>query len=151
MEVYSSYIPDEQFAEFLKRLPQVSVELFLESDRGVLLLRRTNEPAAGEWFLPGTRLFKGETFEAATKRLAREELGVDVDTKSRLGTYAHFWDTAAFDGVKTTHTVNVVYRGIIEKPENVTLDAQHDAKKFVEQPNEALHDYVNEYLQDAGY
>lgn len=151
MKVQDSCIPDDLFAAFLERLPQVSVELFLETDRGVLLLRRINEPAAGEWFWPGTRLFKGETFEAAAERLAREELGIEVDLESRLGSYAHFWDEGAFDGVETTHTVNVVYRGTTGTPEDVVLDDQHDAMRFVEELDESLHDYVNEYLRDAGY
>lgn len=151
MRVHDSRIPDDLFAAFLKRLPQVSVELFLETDRGVLVLRRTNEPAAGEWFWPGTRLFKGETFETAAKRLAQEELGIEINLKSRLGTYAHFWDEGAFDGVKTTHTVNVVYQATTETPDNIVLNNQHDAMRFVEDPDESLHDYVNKYLFDAGY
>lgn len=151
MKVHDSRIPEDLFAAFLERLPQVSVELFLETNRGVLLLRRTNEPAAGEWFWPGTRLFKGETIEAAAERLAREELGVAVDLESQLGTYAHFWDTGAFEGVGTTHTVNVVYRATTGSPEDIVLDDQHDDLRFVEEPDESLHEYVNEYLRDAGY
>lgn len=151
MKVYDSRIPDDLFAAFLERLPQVSVELFVETDRGLLLLRRTNEPAAGEWFWPGTRLFKGETFETAAERLAREELGIEVNLGPLLGTYSHFWDNGRFDGVETTHTVNVVYRATTATPEDVVLDDQHDAIRFVEQPDESLHDYVNEYLRDAGY
>lgn len=151
VKVYDSYIPDDLFAAFLERLPQVSVELFLETDRGVLLVRRTNDPAADKWFWPGTRLFKGETFEAAAERLAQEELGIEVDLRSRLGTYAHFWDTGTFDGVETTHTVNVVYRSATASPEDIVLDNQHDAMRFVMRPDESFHDYVNKYLCDAGY
>lgn len=151
VKVHDNRIPNDLFAAFLERLPQVSVELFLETDRGVLLLRRTNEPAKGEWFWPGTRLFKGETFTAAAERLAKEELGISVDLGSRLGTYAHFWDVGTFDEVENTHTVNVVYRGTTYTPDDIVFDDQHDAMQFVEQPDESLHDYVNEYLRDAGY
>jgi len=103
METHDERIPEETFAEFLSRLPQVSVELFLETERGVLLVRRTNEPAKGEWFWPGTRLYKGERFPNAVRRLAKEELGLDVDVGEHLGTYEHFWDTGAFDSVDNTH------------------------------------------------
>lgn len=151
MKVHENHIPDDLFTAFLERLPQVSVELFLETDRGVLLLRRRNEPAAGEWFWPGTRLLKGETFEAAVQRLAREELGITVDLKAQLGTYEHFWDAGAFDDLETTHTVNVVYRGTTGAPEDIILDNQHDRMRFVEEPDGSLHEYVNEYLRDAGY
>jgi colanic acid biosynthesis protein WcaH len=151
MKVYDNHIPDELYAAFLKRLPKVSVELFLETQRGVLLLRRTNEPAAGEWFYPGTRLFKGESFQSAVKRLSQEELGIDVDLGPQLGTYPHFWDTGAFDEVQTTHTVNIVYRATTATPGDIELDDQHDAIRFVERPEESFNNYVNAYLRDAGY
>jgi colanic acid biosynthesis protein WcaH len=151
MKVNDNPIPDELYAAFLKRLPQVSVELFLETERGVLLLRRTNEPAAGEWFWPGTRLFKGESFQSAAKRLSQAELGIEVELGPHLGTYSHFWDTAPFDEVGTTHTVNVVYRATTATPGDIELDDQHNAVRFVEHPHEAFHDYVNAYLRDAGY
>jgi len=151
MKVYDNHIPDKLYAAFLKRLPKVSVELFLETQRGVLLLRRTNEPAAGEWFYPGTRLFKGESFQSAVERLSQEELGIDVDLGPQLGTYPHFWDTGAFDEVQTTHTVNIVYRATTATPGDIELDDQHDAIRFVERPEESFNNYVNAYLRDAGY
>jgi colanic acid biosynthesis protein WcaH len=149
--MHDNHIPDELYAAFLKRLPQVSVELFLETERGVLLLRRTNEPAAGEWFWPGTRLFKGESFQSAVKRLSKKELGVEVELGQQLGIYSHFWDTGAFDDVETTHTVNIVYRATTATPGDIELDDQHNAIRFVEHPHKAFHDYVNAYLRDAGY
>jgi len=151
VKVHDNHIPVEFYAAFLKRLPQVSVELFLETERGVLLLQRTNEPAAGEWFWPGTRLFKGESFQSAVERLSQEELGIDVDLGPQLGTYSHFWDTGAFDEVETTHTVNIVYRATTMTPGDIELDDQHNAIRFVEHPDESFNDYVNGYLRDAGY
>jgi colanic acid biosynthesis protein WcaH len=151
VKVYDNRIPDKFYTTFLKRLPQVSVELFLETERGVLLLRRTNEPAAGEWFWPGTRLFKGESFQSAVKRLSQEELGIEVELGPQLGIYSHFWDTGAFDDVDTIHTVNIVYRATTATPGDIELDDQHNAIRFVEHPDKAFHDYVNAYLRDAGY
>jgi colanic acid biosynthesis protein WcaH len=152
METHDERIPEETFAEFLSRLPQVSVELFLETERGVLLVRRTNEPAKGEWFWPGTRLYKGERFDDAARRLAEEELGLDVNVGEHLGTYEHFWDTGAFDGVDSTHTVNVVYRAEPADPgAEIDLDGQHDDVMFVSELQDRFHEYVNEYLRDAGY
>lgn len=152
METHDEQITEELFAEFLSRLPQVSVELFLETERGVLLVRRVNEPAKDKWFWPGTRLYKGERFEEAVRRLAKEELDISVNVKNNLGTYEHFWKTGVFEEVDNTHTVNVVFRAEPAEPiSEVNLDSQHDEIKFVTDPSPQFHEHVNKYLCDAGY
>ena len=44
-------------------MPQPCVDLVVEYEGGILLTRRQNEPAKGEWFWPGSRLYKGEGVE----------------------------------------------------------------------------------------
>jgi len=56
-------VPESLFGRCLDRLPQICVEPLLVHDGAVLLARRTNEPAAGEWFWPGGRLYKGERLD----------------------------------------------------------------------------------------
>lgn len=156
MDVHDERIPDESFAAFLDAMPQVSVEIVLEHDGSVLLVRRTNEPAKDEWFWPGTRLYKGETFERAVRRLAREELGIEVEICSRVGVYNHFWETANLPEVETTHTVNVVYHvrptdasdgG--DSVDGLVLDDQHDEYRFVDRIEPELQEYVKRYLEDS--
>lgn len=151
MDIHDERIPDESFAAFLDTMPQVSVEIVLEHDGSVLLVRRTNDPAKGEWFWPGTRLYKGETFEHAVRRLAREELGIEVTIRSRVGVYNHFWETANLPNVETTHTVNVVYHVRLANDLNeLVLDGQHDEFRFVDRIEPDLHEYVKRYLDDSG-
>ncbi|MDX1748248.1 MAG: NUDIX domain-containing protein [Halobacteriales archaeon] len=118
----------------------------------VLFYPRANEPAKGEWFTPGSRLYKGERLAAAARRVGREELGLEVDLTGKLGVYSHFWDTSAVPGVGSRHTVNVVFRGTPAADEfEVTLDEQHDDYRFVSTPEPGLHEYMKRYLADAGY
>jgi len=58
-----------------------------------LLTRRQNEPAKGEWFWPGSRLYKGERLDDAAVRVAGEELGLDTVDIKRLGVSEHFWES----------------------------------------------------------
>lgn len=146
MDVHDEYIPEEVFGACLDRLPQVCVELVVTHEDGVLLARRVNEPAAGEWFWPGSRLYKGERLTDAVDRVARDELGLRVQTEQRLGVHEHFWDTTSVEGADSRHTVNVVYRVHPEDEFAVTLDDQHDDWRLLADPDPGLHEYVQEYL-----
>jgi len=146
MDVHDEWIPEETFAECLDRLPQVCVEVVVTHDGGVLLARRTNPPAEGEWFWPGGRLYKGERLAAAARRVAREELGLAVELDGRLGVEEHFWETAAPDSADSRHTVNVVYEASPVDGLDVTLDDQHDDWRLLRAPDPELHEYVRGYV-----
>jgi colanic acid biosynthesis protein WcaH len=147
MEVRDEHVPEDLFAEFTARMPQVCVEVVLDTDEGVLLAKRTNEPAKGEWFWPGGRLYKGEDLEAAVRRVAQEELGVAVSIEERLGVYSHFWETSAVAEGPSRHTVNVVFRAVPERSEfEIELDEQHGAYRILSETEAGLHEYVRRYL-----
>ncbi|PSQ15875.1 ADP-ribose pyrophosphatase [Halobacteriales archaeon QS_8_69_26] len=151
MDVTDEHIPEERFAECLAVLPQACVEVVLEHDGGVLLARRTNEPAEGEWFWPGGRLYRGERLPDAARRVAREELGIAVGLLGQLGAYGHFWDTASVDGLDSRHTVNVVYHcRPADEDFEIDLDDQHDDYRFVTGVEDWMHEYVREYVEDSG-
>ena len=46
-------IPDDEWRTIFANVPLVSVDLVIEHDGGVLLGKRENDPAKGEWFVPG--------------------------------------------------------------------------------------------------
>jgi colanic acid biosynthesis protein WcaH len=96
-------IPDEEWATIVKNVPLVSVDLVVTHEGGVVLGRRTNEPAKGEWFVPGGTVLKNEHLVDAVHRIAREELGTTISINSRLGTYGHFYNTSDVNGVDTKH------------------------------------------------
>lgn len=147
----AEWIPEEQFAAFVASMPQVCVEVFLETGRGVLVAKRANEPARGEWFWPGSRLQKGERLEEAAHRVAAGELGIEVDLRGRLGVYEHFWETSAVPGSPSRHTVNVVFRAEpVEEPPAIELDDQHSEYRYLDRIEPDLHDYVRRYLADSG-
>jgi len=56
----------------------VSVVL-LPIDEGLLLVRRTQEPQAGKWALPGGFIETGETWQEAGTREVFEETGYKID------------------------------------------------------------------------
>jgi len=145
------FVPDEEWETVVRAVPLVSVDLVVETERGVVLGKRTNQPAEGEWFVPGGRVHKHERLREAVQRVAREELGVGVDIERQLGVYEHFYEVAEFDDVGGKHYVPIAYHVIPEPNAEFRADEQHSAVRVFEPPLEIdLHPYVAAYLDDAG-
>jgi 8-oxo-dGTP diphosphatase len=57
-----------------------------DNDGRLLLIRRAQEPAAGQWSIPGGRVEPGESDAAAVVRELHEETGLDVVCGPLAGT-----------------------------------------------------------------
>ena len=149
VKVQKEPIPKELYSQFLSNMPQVSIEIFLEHEKEVLLAKRNNNPAKGKWFWPGGRLYKGEDFEEAVKRISKEELNVEVKMIGLLGVYNHFWETGKYNN-STTHTVNIVFHvNLLNNRSEIKLDEQHDDYIFTSKIRPKFHRYVKKYLRDS--
>lgn len=82
----SGPLPKEEFDRVFSRVPRLTVELVIvSSDTGVLLALRDFGPCKGLWHLPGGTVRFGEPLVEAVKRVAKDELGVDVEVGELLG------------------------------------------------------------------
>lgn len=71
-----SYIGQELYNKILENVPIACVDIAIIVDGSVLLVKRKDAPAKGEWWVPGGRILKGETMKDAAKRKAQEEVGI---------------------------------------------------------------------------
>ena len=145
-------IPRDEYATIAEHVPIVSVDLLVRMDGGLVLGKRTNEPAKGEWFVPGGSVLKGETREEAVHRVAREELGCDVVIDQCLGVYDHFYDAAASEGVESKQYLATAY--VVTPTDDVFCsDNQHTELRTFQEPFDGVHKYVERYLDDieGGY
>ncbi|MCY4732528.1 NUDIX domain-containing protein [Natronomonas gomsonensis] len=143
----SEWIPEEEWATIVKHAPIVSVDLVVECPDGIVLGQRANEPAKGEWFVPGGRVQKGETLEAAVHRVAMAELDADITIQHSLGAFDHFYDTS-----EVGYDKHYVAHGFYVRTDATAFesDAQHEGvTAFAELPAD-LHPYVQAYLEAAG-
>ncbi len=72
---------------FFVRPLTVGVRIMMIQDGKVLLLRQTYMDG---WFMPGGGIKRGETFEQAARREAREEVGAELKEISLVGAYTNF-------------------------------------------------------------
>jgi 8-oxo-dGTP pyrophosphatase MutT (NUDIX family) len=108
-------------------LPAAGVLLERSSDAAdgepaILLLRRTVDPGRGSWDLPAGYLDPDESFEAAARREAAEEAGIEVRLTALSGVYHS----------PGANAVSVVYRASPVDPHApVRPDAESDAHTWV--------------------
>ncbi|WP_110515385.1 NUDIX hydrolase [Herpetosiphon llansteffanensis] len=62
--------------------PLIGVSVMVWHEQRVLLVKRSKEPLAGQWSVPGGAIELGETVEAAARREIREECAVEISTPS---------------------------------------------------------------------
>jgi len=143
------WIQDDVWADIVENVPIPSVDLLVKYDEGVLLAKRRNEPAKGEWFVPGGRIQKGESLTEAVHRVAEEELGIEVIIDEELGAYDHFYETSDVANSGGKHYVAHGYV-VVPTSESISLDTQHDEARIF-QLNElpSIHEYVEAYLDNA--
>jgi len=144
-------VPATEWKTVVSNVPLISVDLVVETDDGVVLGKRENEPAKGEWFVPGGRVRKHERLQNAVDRIAESELGCGVAIERQLGVYEHFYDTSEFDDTDGKHYVPIGYHVKPEDGAEFKPDDQHSSLRTFQPPFEFdLHPYVEAYLDDAG-
>jgi ADP-ribose pyrophosphatase YjhB (NUDIX family) len=78
-------LPQAEYEAIYSRVPRLTVEVVIASAHGVLLTRRGTGPCQGLWHIPGGTVRFGEPLTDAVRRVARQELGVDVTAGRFLG------------------------------------------------------------------
>lgn len=142
-------IPDDEWRTIVANVPLVSVDLVIEHDGGVLLGKRENEPVKGEWFVPGGTVLKNESRTEAVHRVAEAELGESVVIDDCIGTYEHFYETAATEGVDSKHYLATAYFCHFDRSDpELGGDDQHSALQVFRPPFDKYHPYIKRYLDD---
>ncbi len=84
-----------------RRNPLPTVDLIIEMEGGIVLIKRKNPPPG--WALPGGFVDYGESLEAAAVREAREETGLEVKLIRQFHTYSEPGRDPRF------HTITTVF------------------------------------------
>mgnify|MGYP001590536908 FL=1 len=66
-------------------VPRACVDILIVVEEGILLTRRALPSWNGQWHLPGGTLLYGEFVEDAARRVARDELSVEIKIHRLVG------------------------------------------------------------------
>ena len=142
----------QTFKTVIENAPLVSIDLCLVCYGQVLFGKRNNDPLKGEWFTPGGRIHKNETWQDALLRIAEVELGLcdtAVESCSLMGVWDHFYNNSALDQNISTHYVNLPHYVRFKSKPEITLDDQHGEFEWfdlsVVSNDEKFHPYMRNY------
>ena len=140
------------FKTVVENTPLVSIDLCLVCDGQLLLGKRNNDPLKGEWFTPGGRIHKNETWQNTLLRIAEMELGlggIAVEDVALMGVWDHFYNNSALDQNTLTHYVNLPHYAEFKSKPQITLDDQHGEFKWFDlsevAKDEKFHLYIRNY------
>lgn len=75
----------KQFKAIYSKVPRLTVDLVVQTPKGIVLTLRKLPSWYNLWHLPGGTIFYKETVKQAVKRVAKDELGIAVNIKKLLG------------------------------------------------------------------
>jgi len=84
------FAPRDVFEQILQYAVIPTFDLVVElPEGGVVVVYRKIAPYQNKWALPGLRMYKNETIDDTLLRIAKQELGIRIDPKSRklIGQY----------------------------------------------------------------
>lgn len=136
----NDYIPSTLYEQIEKRMPIASVEALIEFDGSLLFLRRNNQPAKGEWWFPGGRIRKGETFEQALRREVEEETGLEIISQRLIGVYSRIF--------QERHDITIAYLCKC-KEGKITINREHSEYGIFKTPPDSLHPFLVETIRDS--
>jgi len=143
------FIPDPLFHQILEHVPIACVDVAIVARGAVLLVKRRDLPAKGEWWVPGGRVLKGERMKEAALRKAHDEVGIEC----HLGPIVHTAETIFPDGPNgiAVHSINSCFLLYPSHPKfSPVLDDHHEEYRWVDHIPGGLHSYVEQCLIGAG-
>lgn len=135
-------IDRELYSKIHELLPIACLDLVIINQGKILLVKRNREPAKDQYWLPGGRIFRNETFAEAAKRLALGETGINIEFIKMLGTDNLKFPEDPFGHGQGTHTITCIAQ-CVATTTDVKVDENHDAHLWWDPADQMnLHEYV---------
>jgi colanic acid biosynthesis protein WcaH len=141
----------EAFKTVINSTPLISIDLLVKKDNKILLGKRINKPAQGYLFSIGGRVYKNESIQQATARIAKTELNIELKlTPKFIGVFEHFYDDGVYKDV-STHYINLAYEVDINNEVLNLPNDQHNEYQWLSidelLSSKQVHKYVKDYFR----
>jgi colanic acid biosynthesis protein WcaH len=133
----------EIYQAFVANMPIVCVDIFIYCPKrqAYLMVKRSQEPAKEEWWYPGGRMWKGESFEATAQRKCSDEVGIsEVSIEVLDQVYNTIFPRSAWGC--PTQTFNVIALAVLDKDQEAKLDPLHEEYRWVPIEEKPEKDYL---------
>ena len=116
------FAPKEIFDQILEWAVIPTFDLILTSPSGVVLVKRKIAPYQNQWALPGLRMYKGENIDDTLKRIAQQEVGIEIDPVKKvfIGQYV-----GKFKTEHERQDISTCYTAPIEGNQDIILNTEH--------------------------
>ena len=145
----SRSMPLERYEQTHKGTVIVCHDVFVQYHKGILLVRRENEPAKGFLWPLGGRIQRGLTLSESLEKRVRKESNLELGEVVELGIARTYFQTDPFHHGKGTDSIIIVHwaRGYGE----LKLDKLHShphilTKKVYDNVRGNLHPYVVDFM-----
>jgi len=138
------FVPEELYKTIASVMPIPAIEaIIINSKNEILVLKRNNPPAKGEWWFPGGRIRRGETFLQTLTREVKEETGLDVKVLGLVGVYERIFPER--------HDIPIVFLCRCRDDQKVVLNSEHSDYKFLsaKEAVDKSHQMLKELLTDV--
>ena len=125
----NTHVPERYFKIFRKSFPFSCVGIIIINEKDeFLLVRRSIFPYKGKWCLPGGIIRYGEQIEKAVHRVAKNELGIEIQLIKKIGFFEKIFHNR--------HDISHCFLATLNS-QSINLDSQaSDAKFFSKIPQQ---------------
>ena len=144
-------LDSKTFKTVINSTPLISIDLLVKKDNKILLGKRINKPAQGYLFSIGGRVYKNESIQQATARIAKTELNIELKlTPKFAGVFEHFYNDGIYKGI-STHYINLAYEVDINNEMLNLPTEQHNEYQWLSidelLKSKQVHKYVKDYFR----
>ena len=141
------FLETDEYKFIFERVPRLCIDLVIYSKQGMLLSLRAIKPNENTWHFPGGMMYKGETIEAAAKRIALKETGLEIEIKDSLG-HIEFLNEDADD--ISRHSVSIVLSALVLDGELKHDFQSKELRYFTQMPDNIFPEHrphIEKYLE----
>lgn len=137
----------KEFKSIYSRVPRLCVDLVIKTKDGILLTYREKNGYEGLWHLPGSTVYLNEELSSTAKRVAKEELGIEIEVDEKSIGKIEYLNEAETKGFG--HSISIVFQ-CSPKSLEFTLDSDtSDVKFFKKTPTKIIHEQKI-FLENSG-